>query len=145
MPQFTPLDPNFQTRIRERFARGGLMQTLGASMEKTMPGEVHLAMPFNPLWTQQHGYLHAGIITSLVDTACGYATYTLIEPESGVLTVEFKVNFLRPGRGEKFIAVGRVLKFGRTLTVCQGEVTAYENGQENLIAAMQATMMVVDL
>ena len=121
------------------------MKTLGVWMEKITPGEVHLGMPFDALWTQQHGYLHAGIVTSLVDTACGYATYTLIEPESGVLTVEFKVNFLRPGQGEKFLAVGRVLKFGRRLTVCQGEVIALDGERESQIAVMQATMMVVPL
>ena len=145
MTQFTQVDPNYKTNIRDRFARSRLMNTLGVVMENAMPGEVHLAMPFDARWSQQHGYLHAGIITSLVDTACGYATYTLIGPDLGVLTVEFKVNFLRPGLGEKFQGIGRVIKFGRTLTVCQGEVLAYDGGTETLIATMQATMMVVSV
>jgi uncharacterized protein (TIGR00369 family) len=95
--------------------------------------------------TQQHGYIHAGIITSIVDSACGFAAYTLMPASSGVLTVEYKVNLLSPARGETFTAIGRVIKPGRTLTICNGEVLALEKGEQKLIAAMQATMMAVPL
>jgi uncharacterized protein (TIGR00369 family) len=112
-------------------------------MTKVAPGEIHIEMPFSPALTQQHGYIHAGIITSIVDSACGYAAYTLMPASSGVLTVEYKVNFLRPASGEKFVGIGRVIKPGRNLTVCLGEALAYEKGEGKLIAIMQATMMAV--
>jgi uncharacterized protein (TIGR00369 family) len=117
------------------------MRTIGARMTKVVAGEVQIELPFNPAWTQQHGYIHAGIITSIVDSACGFAAYTLMPANTGVLTVEYKVNFLNPAKGEKFIGIGRVIKPGRTLTVCQGEVFAVEKEERMLIAAMQATMM----
>lgn len=112
-------------------------------MTRVAPGEVHIEMPFDAAWTQQHGYIHAGIITSIVDSACGFAAYTLMQASSGVLTVEYKVNLLSPAKGERFIGIGRVIKPGRTLTICNGEVLAVEKGEQKLIAAMQATMMAV--
>ena len=119
------------------------MTTLDAKMTLVEPGEVRIEFPYNPSFTQQHGYIHAGIITTVVDSACGYASYTLMPASSDVLTVEYKVNLLRPARGERFIAIGKVIKPGRTLTVCSGEVFAVENGEEKLIATMQATMMMI--
>ena len=117
------------------------MTTLGAEMTKVIPGEVHIELPFSSAWTQQNQFVHAGIITSIVDSACGFAAYTLMPADSGVLTVEYKVNFLSPAKGERFVGIGRVIKPGRTLTVCAGEVIAYEKDREQLIATMQATMM----
>jgi uncharacterized protein (TIGR00369 family) len=114
-------------------------------MTRVAAGEVHIELPFNPAWSQQHGYVHAGIITSIVDSACGFAAYTLMPASSGVLTVEYKVNFLSPAKGETFIGIGKVIKPGRTLTVCNGEVLAVEKGEQKLIATMQATMMAVPL
>jgi uncharacterized protein (TIGR00369 family) len=119
------------------------MSTINARMTKVAPGEVHIELPFDPALTQQHGYIHAGIITSIVDSACGFAAYSLMAATSGVLTVEYKVNFLSPAKGERFIAIGRVIKPGRTLTICNGEVLAVEGGEQKLVALMQATMMAV--
>ena len=136
-----PPDPEFESRIRSSFALQQLMTSIGARIIKVVPGEVQIELPYNSAWTQQNGFIHAGIITSVVDSACGYAAYTLMPANSGVLTVEYKVNFLSPAKGEKFVGVGKVIKPGRTLTVCSGEVVAIEKGEEKLIATMQATMM----
>ncbi|HSE98229.1 MAG TPA: PaaI family thioesterase [Blastocatellia bacterium] len=143
MQRFNPPDPDFESRVRLGFNLQQLMASIDARMTIVTPGEVHIKIPFNPAWTQQHGYMHAGIITSIVDSACGFAAYTLMPASSGVLTVEYKVNFLSPARGEGFIGIGRVIKPGRTLTVCSGEVLALEKGEQKLIATMQATMMAV--
>lgn len=143
MTHWSVPDPEFEARVRDGFARQRLMTTLGASLEHVAPGEVRIAVPFSEAWTQQHGYLHAGIVTTVVDTACGFAAYTLMAPDVGVLTVEFKVNFMNPARGQRFVTVGRVVKAGRTLTVCQGEVHAEDAGKIVPIALMQATMMAV--
>ncbi len=143
MKRFNPPDPDFESRVRQGFKLQQLMATIGAEMTKVAPGEVHIQLPFSSALTQQHGYIHAGIITSIVDSACGFAAYTLMPASSGVLTVEYKVNLLSPAKGEMFIGIGRVIKPGRTLTVCNGEVLALEKGEQKLIAAMQATMMAV--
>jgi uncharacterized protein (TIGR00369 family) len=137
----TAVDTHFESRIRTSFAQQGLMQTIGAAIAKVAPGEVHIEMPFGAGLTQQHGFIHAGIVTAIVDTACGYAANSLMPPNSEVLTVEYKVNFLAPARGEKFVAIGKAIKSGNTLTVCAGEVWAYGNDGEKLVAVMQATMM----
>jgi uncharacterized protein (TIGR00369 family) len=140
---FEPPDPTFEARVRASFARQQLLVTLGATLERVAPGEVDIALPFRPALSQQHGFLHAGAITSIVDTACGYAALTLMPSGAAVLTVEFKVNLLAPGRGEAFVARARVLKPGRTLTFCTGEVLARGRGEERLVATMAATMMTV--
>ncbi|HEX8888725.1 MAG TPA: PaaI family thioesterase [Pyrinomonadaceae bacterium] len=137
------MDSDFEARVREGFERQQLMASIGAQLIKVAPGEVQIEMPFNQAWTQQHGYIHAAIITGLVDSACGFAAYTLMPADAGVLSVEFKVNLLSPAKGEMFRAVGRVIKSGRTLTVCNGEVVAVEKGNEKIVAVMQATMMSV--
>jgi len=136
-------DPHFEPRIRSSFAQQGLMQTIGAALSKVAPGEVHIEMPFACGLTQQHGFIHAGIVTAIVDTACGYAANSLMPPNSEVLTVEYKVNFLSPAKGEKFVAIGKAIKPGNTLTVCTGEVWAHDKGGKKLIAVIQATMMAV--
>ncbi len=143
MPSFNPPDVDFENRVRSSFNNQQVMKTLGARMIKVVPGEVHLELLFSRALTQQHGYVHAGIVGTIVDSACGYAAYTLMPVLAEVLTVEYKVNFLSPAIGEKFIAVGRVIKPGRTLTVCSGDVVAYNNSEEKLVATMQATMMAV--
>src|SRR4051794_17809435 len=143
MEKFEPVDPKFEQRLRKGFGSQRLMTTIGAELTKVGPGEVQIEMPFGEAFTQQDGFVHAGIITAIVDSACGFAAYTLMPPGSRVLSVEFKVNFLRPAAGEKFVATGRVIKPGRTLTVCSGEVAAITDGKVKLIAAMQATLMAV--
>ncbi len=139
----TPADPAFAARVRASFARQTLMTTIGATLVCIQPGTVEIAMPFRADLTQQHGFLHAGIITAIVDNSCGYAALSLMPSDTGVLTVEYKVNFMAPAAGERFIARGRVTKPGRTLTVCAGDVFAERDGAERLIATMLATMMAV--
>ncbi|MGD2156722.1 MAG: PaaI family thioesterase [Anaerolineales bacterium] len=140
---FSPMDPQFESRIRDSFARQGFLQTLGAEINTIHPGEVEISAPFDDRFTQQDGFLHAGVTTALVDTACGYAAYTLMPADSRVLSVEFKINFLSVAQGERFLARGRVVKAGRTLTVCAGELFAFEGDQRQRVAAMQATMICV--
>jgi uncharacterized protein (TIGR00369 family) len=130
-----------EERVRASFGRQRLMQTLGAELTAVRPGEVEITLPFREDLTQQHGFLHAGAVTAIVDSACGYAALTQMPPEVEVLSVEFKVNLLAPALGDRFIALGRVLRSGRTITVCTGEVHAEQGDSRKLICAMQATMI----
>ncbi|HKP15074.1 MAG TPA: PaaI family thioesterase [Gemmatimonadaceae bacterium] len=136
-------DPDYEARIRASFERQRFMATLGATIESVAPGEVVISFTHRPELTQQHGFLHAGVMTSVVDSACGYAALSLTESGVGVLSVEFKVNMLAPAVGERFIATGRVVRSGRTLTVCSGEVTTERDGRTVSVLLMQATMMAV--
>jgi uncharacterized protein (TIGR00369 family) len=140
---FEPRDPAFEQRVRESYARQRLLTLMGASLERVAPGEVDIRLPFRADLAQQHGFMHAGAMTSIVDTACGYAALTLMPPDAAVLSVEFKVNLLAPGEGEAVVARARVLKPGRTLTVVRGDVFAVKHGEEKLVATMLATMMAV--
>jgi uncharacterized protein (TIGR00369 family) len=136
-----PKDPAYESRVRESFSRQSHMATLGVKLVFIAPGEVHLALPFAPQFCQQNGYMHAGAIASVADSANGYAAYTLAPPETDVLAVEFKINLLAPARGEGFLACGRVLRAGRRLTVCQADV--FTTGTERtLIATMLSTIIV---
>jgi uncharacterized protein (TIGR00369 family) len=132
-----------QNRITTSFAAQGLMATLGATIALVQDGEVHIALPFSKHLSQQHGYVHAGAITSVVDSACGYAAMTKAPAGYNVVTAEFKVNFIRPAIGERFLAVGKVQSAGRMLTVCTGEVRAYAGAGDDykVIALMQATIV----
>ena len=143
MANFVAATSDFEARTRASFARQQLMASLGASMVKVAPGEVRIELPFSAAHTQQHGYVHAGAITSIVDSACGYAALTLMAANLEVVTVEFKVNFLNPAKGTSFLAIGKVVKPGRTITVCTGEVFALTGGEQKAIAVMQTTMMAV--
>ena len=136
-----PRDPAFEARVRESFARQSHMATMGITIERVAPGEVDLALPFDPRFCQQNGFLHAGAIASLADSASGYAAYSLAPPGSDVLAVEFKINLLAPARGERFLAQARVLRSGRTLTVCHVDVYAI-NVEPTLIAIMLSTIIV---
>lgn len=141
MPTFQPPDPDFERRVRASFSRQRVMATLGATLAHVAPGEVDIVLPYREDLTQQHGFHHAGVTTTIVDSACGYAALTLMPAGAAVLTVEFKVNLLAPGDGERFVARGRVLKPGRTITVSTGEVFAVKGGVERLVATMTATNM----
>ncbi|HET9110310.1 MAG TPA: PaaI family thioesterase [Ktedonobacterales bacterium] len=143
MSQFEPRDPAFEQRVRESFARQRVMETMGASLLRVAPGEVDIELPFREELTQQHGFLHAGVVTTIVDSACGYAALSLMPPGVGVLTIEFKLNLLAPASGERMIARGRVMKPGRTITVSSGDVYAVQGGQEKLVATMLATIMTI--
>ena len=119
------------------------MQTIGARIVRIEPGEVELELPFRDDLTQQHGFLHAGIVTTLVDSACGYAALSVMDRDAAVLSVEYKVNLLAPAIGDRMRAIGRVIKSGRTLVVCGGEVIAVSGETESVVTIMQATMMAV--
>ncbi|HEX8177068.1 MAG TPA: PaaI family thioesterase [Pyrinomonadaceae bacterium] len=143
MKAFEPNTPRFEERVRESFARQTLMKTINAHLSRVEPGFVAIEIPFRDDLAQQHGYLHAGIVTSVADTACGYAALSLMPEDAEVLSVEFKINLLSPARGEKFIARAEVKRAGRNLTVCEAEVFAVNGDEEKLVAAMLATMMAI--
>lgn len=142
-PAFTPPDDDFAARVRENFARQKLMETIGARLSRVMPGEVSIELPFRVDLTQQHGYLHAGIVASILDSACGYAALSLMPAGAEVVSVEYKINLLSPARGESFSARARVVRAGRNLTVCAGDVFAISEGDEKAVATMLATMMML--
>lgn len=140
----TPPDPDYEARVRASFGRQQVMALLGARMTVVQPGMTEIVLPFREALTQQHGFIHAGVVTTIVDSACGYAALSLMPPGVGVLTIEFKVNLLNPAAGERLVARGQVVKPGRTLMVCTGEVIAERNdGTPQTVALMQTTMMVV--
>jgi len=141
MKKVTPPDLEYESRIRSSFAQQGVMKTIGAHLAQVSPGEVRIELPWSKAITQQHGFVHAGILSTIADNACGYAAYTLMPAGSEVLGVENKINFLAPAKGERFVAIGKVIKAGRTLAVCSGEVWATDNGEKTLVAVMQTTMM----
>src|SRR5690606_19566958 len=131
MRNYEPADPDYETRVRESFARQAFMRTLGVELVHLAPGEVDLSVPFRADLTQQHGYFHAGVTASIADSAAGYAALSLYPKGTGVLTTEFKINLLRPAQGERLIARGKVIKPGRTLTICQSDVYAEAGGRES--------------
>ena len=143
MADFTFSDPDFEARVRANFAKQGMLTMLGGTIGLVRPGEVHLLAPFDSRFTQQDGFLHAGIVTTLMDSACGYAAFSLMPADSRVLSVEFKVNLLAPARGERFRAEGRVIKPGRTLTVCEGKLFSIRGDEETMCGLMQATMICI--
>jgi uncharacterized protein (TIGR00369 family) len=138
---FEPQDPDYRRRVRSSFERQQVMVTLGARMTRIEPGEVEIRLPYREDLTQQHGFLHAGIVATILDSACGYAAFSLMPAQAAVLSVEYKINLLRPAAGETFIARGRVIKPGRTLTVSSGDTFALTDGREELIATMVGTIM----
>lgn len=140
-----PADPQFERRVRASFAKQAVMHTLGITLERIAPGECELAMPFRADLTQQHGFLHAGVVTTIMDSACGYAALSLMEPGAAVLAVEFKVNLLAPARGDRFVAVARVAKAGRTLSVVTADLLAHDGagGAATVVSMMTGTMIAV--
>jgi uncharacterized protein (TIGR00369 family) len=142
MTKATPLNPRFTETIAESFAQQAIMNLIGARLARVEPGIVEIELPFSADLTQQDGYLHAGIVTTVADSACGYAALSLMPRGSRVLSVEFKVNLLRPARGELFVARAKVIKAGRTLSVVRADVFAtVANAEAELVATMQGTMM----
>ena len=140
----TPADPGYAQRVRDSYARQAVMRTLGATLDVVEPGHVVIAMHHRMELTQQHGFLHAGVVSTALDSACGYAAFSLMPESSSVLTIEFKVNLLAPGRGERFLFRGSVTKPGRTIIVADGQAYAFAaDGEAKLIATMTGTMMTV--
>jgi uncharacterized protein (TIGR00369 family) len=140
---YTPQDPEFETRVRLSFGEQRAMATIGASLGIVEPGAVDVILPFREDLTQQDGFLHAGIIAAIADSACGYAAHSLMPPSARVLSIEFKLNLLSPAVGERFEARGRVLRAGNTITVCRADVAATNGNTQKLIATMTGTMMVL--
>ncbi|MBK7723242.1 MAG: PaaI family thioesterase [Austwickia sp.] len=138
-------NPDFEAVVRGSFAQQGLMRTFGARMIQCQPGVVEIEVPFAQGLTQQQGFFHGGVTTAIVDTACGYSALTLMAAGSEVLTVEFKINLFAPARGDILRARGRVIRSGRTITVCHGDAYAIGEGGESHCATMTATMIRVDL
>jgi uncharacterized protein (TIGR00369 family) len=141
MTSFDPKDPHFEARVKASFARQQTMNTLGIEITGLRPGEIELRMPQMPAYTQQHGFTHAGIIATALDSACGYAAFSLMPEDAAVLTVEFKTNLIAPAKGEYFLLRARVVKPGRTITVCDSQAFAVESGEERLVATMTGTLM----
>ena len=138
-----PKNPDFERSVRDSFDAQPLMATLGARLSHVAAGEVHIRLPFRSDLTQQHGFLHAGVVSSALDSACGYAAFSLMPEGAGVLTIEFKINLLAPAKGEELIARGRVIRGGRTITVCQAEASMLADGKETPVATMIATVMTI--
>ena len=128
-------------RVAASFHAQGLMRTLGASLRQVVDGEVQIALPYDKALSQQHGFLHAGAVTSVVDSAVGYAALTKAPPGYEVVTAEFKINLLRPAIGDRFVAIGKVQNAGKMLTVCTGEVHAFTGETSKVVALMQATIV----
>lgn len=144
MSGFEPRDPDWEQRVRASIARQAFMTMLGAEIAHLAPGAVDLALPFRRELTQQHGFFHAGTTTTLADSAAGYAALSLYPRGTGVLTTEFKLNLLNPGKGERLIARGRVIKPGRTLTICRGDVYGIEGERETHVATGLFSMICLE-
>lgn len=143
MTTFEAQHAGYATAVRESFERQKAMRLLGAVLERVAPGEVDIALPFREDLTQQDGFLHAGILATILDSACGYAALTLMPADARVLSIEYKINLLAPARGTGAVARARVLRPGRNVTACAGDVFAVEGGREKKVATMLASMMVV--
>ena len=141
--RFEPQDPAYAERVRASFARQGAMHTIGAVLAEVAPGRVVIELPWQQALTQQHGFLHAGMVATALDSACGYAGSTLMPADAGVLTIEYKINLLAPAQGSRFRMEGVVVKPGRTITVSEGRAFALHEGGERLIATMGATLMTI--
>jgi uncharacterized protein (TIGR00369 family) len=139
----TAQNPEFERLVRESFEKQQVMRTLGARLSRIAPGEIDIELPYRDALTQQHGFLHAGVVTTVLDSACGYAAFSLMPPGAGVLSIEFKVNLLAPAKGEVLIARSRVLRAGRTISVCQADGIMRSGSHELQIATMLATIMTV--
>lgn len=141
MSAFQVQDPGYEARVRKTFAGQAALTTLGITLARIEPGTLELRMPYDANFSQQNGFLHGGIVSAGLDTACGLASYTLMPANADILTVEFKINLLAPAKGQTFRFVGHVIKPGRTLVVSEGRAYAVEGEREKLIATMSATMM----
>ncbi len=138
---YTPKDPDFEARVRDSFARQAIMDLIGARLSRVEPGLVEIELPYRADLTQQHGFFHAGITSTIADSAGGYAAYSLMPADASVLTTEFKINLLAPAEGELLRALGRVLKPGRLLTVCEVDVFALKDGTAKLCAKLLETLL----
>ena len=141
MDTLVPQDPNYAVRVRASFERQRVMKWIGAILTRVAPGQCEITLPRKPELTQQHGYIHGGIIGTIGDTAAGYAGYTLMPHDASVLTVEYKMNIMAPGDGERLVARGEVMRAGRSLVVARADVFAVKAGKETLCATLLQTLM----
>ena len=139
----TPADAGFESRVRESFARQTVMATLGAVLTRVTPGEIEITLSCRPELAQQHGFQHAGVLATIMDSACGYAAFTLMPADAAVLSVEFKINLLAPAAGEHIVARGHVVRSGKNISVCQADAYAVTGSEEKHVATMVGTMMCV--
>ena len=139
-----PKDPDFETRVKASFNRQGLMGTLGAALTQVAPGAVEIVLKPGSAVSQQHGFVHAGAVAAIADSAAGYAALSLMPPGTGVLTTEFKINLVAPAIGEAIIARGHVVKAGRTLTLAMAEVFSRSGDGEKLVALLTSTLMTIE-
>ena len=137
-------DEGFEARVRASFARQRVMDSIGATLTRVEPGAIEIALLYRADLTQQHGFIHAGIVATILDSACGYAAFSQMPPDMAVLTVEYKINLLRPAKGDRLIARARVVRSGKTLSVCAGDAFAETGGTETAVATMLATVMAVE-
>ncbi len=140
---FKPRDTGYKEKVIKSFNRQGVLKTINASIIAIRPGEIELEFPYQSNLAQQHGFIHAGIVSTVLDTACGYAAFTLMPENAGVLTIEFKINLLSPAKGDRFRAVGKVKKPGKNITVTEGELFSHGEGGQKLVATMVGTIMSV--
>ncbi len=141
--KFEPKDENFIEKVQKSFSNQAVMTLIGAELSKVEPGKVSIKLPFRSDLTQQNGFIHAGIITTIADSACGYAAFSLMPTDYNVLSIEFKVNLLSPAVGDYFLATGKVIKAGKNITIVRGDVLAAKDNEIKQIAAMLATIMCV--
>ena len=142
-PRYRTPNPDFATRVRESFARQAFMATLGAEIASVTPGNCEIRLPYRAAFSQQHGFFHGGVVGTLADNACGYASFTLADADSSELTVEYKLNLMSPAAGDILIARGRVIRPGRTMVVAQADVSVVIDGLEKPVATALATLMLM--
>jgi uncharacterized protein (TIGR00369 family) len=140
---FEPKDSNYQAKVEKSFAEQAVMKTINASIASLEAGEIEIEFPYQAELTQQNGFIHAGIVSTVLDSACGYAAYSLMPEDASVLTVEFKVNLLSPAKGERFCGYGKVKKPGRSISVAEAELYAYSDQGKKLVATMVGTLMAI--
>jgi uncharacterized protein (TIGR00369 family) len=143
MSGLLPKSENYAQRVRDSFARQGIMHTIGATLEAVAPGEIAIRFAPRDALSQQHGFVHAGVVATVLDSACGYAAFSLMPENAGVLTIEFKISLLAPAQGDYLVATGRVKKPGRNITFAEGEIHGFTDGQQKLVATMSASMMTI--
>ncbi|NNE98524.1 MAG: PaaI family thioesterase [Pyrinomonadaceae bacterium] len=141
--EFEPRDENFDGKVRESFALQEAMKTIGCSIDSLEAGKIEIHFPFNKALTQQHGFIHAGILSTVMDSACGYAAFSLMPADAAVLSIEFKVNLLSPAKGDAFRVVANVIRLGKTITVCAAETFSINGTKQKRVANMTGTMMAV--
>ena len=141
--QFQPKDPDFKARVTQSFSEQAVMQLINASLVEVDAGLVAIELPYQPELAQQDGFIHAGISSTIMDSACGYAAYSLMPEDASVLTIEFKVNLLSPAKGERFCGYGKVKKPGRSISVAEAELYAFSDQGKKLVATMMGTLMAV--